>query len=46
MSNNEMARIRKDVVVTQVDILSQHLFGEAEESLEIEFKISDLRAEI
>lgn len=41
-----MARIRKDVVVTQFDILAQHLFGEAEESLEVEFKISDLRAEI
>jgi hypothetical protein len=30
-----MAKKRKDVVVTQVDILSQHLFGEAEESLEV-----------
>lgn len=41
-----MARIRKDVVMTQVEILSQHLFGEAEETLEVEFKISDLLAEI
>jgi hypothetical protein len=45
-SNTAMARIRKDVVVTQFDILAQHLFGRAEESLEVEFKISNLRAEI
>jgi hypothetical protein len=41
-----MAWIIKDVVVTQFDIQSQHLFGEAEESLEVDFKVSDLCAKI
>jgi len=41
-----MERIRKYVVVTQFDVISKHLFREAEEILEEEFKISDLRAEI
>jgi hypothetical protein len=41
-----MAWIIKDVVVTEFDIQSQQLFGGAEESLEVEFKISDVCEEI